>query len=531
MDTSIPELQLPAQIKKRRSSWFSAVRSENQVFLSRHNSDVDEIPDSDEQRGRDPDPDKVTVHPPRPHSTPRTAGTSLPVTPGEERDDPYMDTHLSPQSAQRSSTQNSPREHGKSKSIDSSARSPDIASTPSKTNANGSTSSSPHSFLSTLKSRAGDKQALSNTAKEAMRKWGVNWANLRKDSSKQPTSDDSSEHGTIGLLIGSRLQPDSHSSIANRTRASYAEVRAAVEERKGKDKNSDSRPSSPIPIPGSSTDVTQGNSLVAMSQGSNPWSFPDSIVRSNSSASSSGHLSVSEKTHSSRKSSPTRIPFESDVQDGLEPVQPPIHVSQPQPKTMTIPGIHASHRGEIMSMGYVAPQPQPEGKASIQSVYRLWKSPTLSGQDQQQGALSQTHQSSDSQNPDTDSRELERGQEVWLPPSPPHAPSRPVPPPLPPRSTPVAISRPPLEPSSNPPSEASASQTLKSIANKDDRKRALENGIAPSTVTHMDVEPLVSASSSDSGNSDNSPPKTPSSAKSRSISNPGPPLPPRRIPS
>ncbi|KAK7686568.1 hypothetical protein QCA50_010168 [Cerrena zonata] len=49
-------------------------------------------------------------------------------------------------------------------------------------------------FFQTLKSR--DKQAISNTAKEAMRKWGVNWGGLKKDSmptvnpSDQDTSPD-----------------------------------------------------------------------------------------------------------------------------------------------------------------------------------------------------------------------------------------------------------------------------------------------------------------------------------------------------
>jgi hypothetical protein len=539
-DVTAPELPAPSRVSNRRRSWFSSVRSDTQGSLSRRNSDADEAVDFDEQRGRAPQPDKTVASTSRSHSTPHAVDSSLPITPAQERDDPYLDMHLSPQSAQRPpSLHSSTREHSKSKSIDSSSSHPDTTSTPSKNSGNDSTPSTPNSFLSTLKSRAGDKQALSNTAKETMRKWGVNWANLRKESSNKPsTPDDTSDHGSIGSLIGSRLQPDSHPSVAQKTRASYAEVRAAVEERKGKDRdrNAHSRSPSPIPIPGAQTDDTaDGNSPVAAPRGSNLPPSPDSVSRTYSSASSSGRLSVSEKSNISRKSSPgpSRVAAESDMQDRPEPVQPPMHVVQPQAKTMTIPGIHASHRGEIMSMGYVAPQPQQEGKPSIQSVYRLWKSPPSTGQDQQQKAPPQTHQSQDqSQNADGDPSERDR--DITLLVSPPTANfspqvlPRPVPPPLPPRSIPVAISRPPFEPSSSPPSESSASQTLKSIANKDDLKRAsLENGSVPPSVSRIDTEPLVPADLSNSVNSDHSP----TIAKFISITNPGPPLPPRRIPS
>jgi hypothetical protein len=540
-DVTAPELPVLPRGNNRRRSWFSSVRSETRGSMPRRSSDAEEVADWDEQRGRAAEPDKMAASAPRSHSTPHSVDSLLPATPTQERDDPYLDTHLSPQSAHRSpSLLSSTREHGKSKSIDSSDTPSDAISTPSKNNSS-IPSSSPNSFLSTLKSRAGDKQALSNTAKEAMRKWGVNWANLRKDSSNRPSpSDDAaSDHGSIGSLIGSRLQPDSHSGVASKTRASYAEVRAAVEERKGKDKNAHSRPSSPIPIPGASTDnAADGDLLAAAPQGSNSSSFPNSVSRSHSSASSSGRLSVGEKSNTSRKSSPgpSRSAAEPDVQDRSEQVQLPIHVVQPQAKTMTIPGIHASHRGEIMSMGYVAPQQQQEGKPpSIQSVYRLWKSPSLSGQDQQQRPLPQTQQSQDpSLDADGDSGERDRDISVLVsPPSATISPlvsPRPVPPPLPPRSTPVGVSRPPFEVSTSPPSESSASQTLKSIVNKDELKRAsLENGNVPPPVSRIDTEPLVAGSSdSESVNSDHSPPKTPT--KPISISNPGPPLPPRRIP-
>ena len=48
---------------------------------------------------------------------------------------------------------------------------------------------------------------------------------------------------------------------------------------------------------------------------------------------------------------------------------------------MTIPGIHASHRNDVMSMGYAPPTPsqsaihEPKRTPTIQSMYRLFKVP------------------------------------------------------------------------------------------------------------------------------------------------------------
>lgn len=78
-------------------------------------------------------------------------------------------------------------------------------------------------FLSTLKSKAADKQALSNSAKETMRKWGVNWGGLRKESSG---GDELPDHGSTR----------SEGSQGQKSRASYAEVRAAVAERKERER-------------------------------------------------------------------------------------------------------------------------------------------------------------------------------------------------------------------------------------------------------------------------------------------------------
>ena len=546
-DVPAQELPLPPPINNRRRSWFSSVRSENRASLVAQDYYVDVDAESDDRRGRTPESGEAGASS-RSHSTPHRADTPLPETPGQEKEDPNFNTNPSPQPSLRSSSRRSSRssksEHVKSKSIDSTSDT--TPSTPNKDPSNKSTPSSPNSFLSTLKSRAaGDKQALSNTAKEAMRKWGVNWANLRKDTSnKASSSDGGSDHGSIGSLIGSRLLSDSHGSAAHKTRASYAEVRAAVEERKGRDQNTRnndgdlSRSPSPVPaLEGSAIEPGEevgGKPSVTVPQTSASLSTPEPIVVSYSSASSSGHLSVGETSSVSRKSSPTSlVPAELDVPDIPESAHPPIHVVQPRAKTMTIPGIHASHRGEIMSMGYNAPLPQtaaPEGKSSIQSVYRLWKSPPPSGQDQlQQQQRSQPLMHQSERNADERNKDFALGRG---PSPPPPVPPRPVPPPLPPRSIPTAVSTPPVGPSAK--SEAavsspSASQALKSIATKDERKRAsLENGTIVSLPPGgTDIEPLVTAGSSDP---DRPLAKTPS--MSRSTASPDPSLvPPRRLPS
>lgn len=207
---------------------------------------------------------------------------------------------------------------------------------------------------------------------------------------------------------------------------------------------------------------------------------------------------------------------------------------QPQAKMMTIPGIHASHRGEVMSMGYVAPTPPPmvpaEGKSSIQSVYRLWKSPG-SSQDQHQN-----HTESQGQSHSDSSSERDREGVAPNPAAPAPGPvlssspqpPRPIPPPLPPRSTPIAVTRPPLESlpstSSSPPS---ASAALKSIADKDELTRATLEGsgnVTPSGESAHSRTASVEEPNSQTGSNGGVGGGTPPAAT------PGPPpLPPRRV--
>lgn len=297
------------------------------------------------------------------------------------------------------------------------------------------------SFLSTLKSKAGDKQALSNTAKEAMRKWGVNWG-LKKES------------GAEDLL---EVGPSDHRPRTESThgRQSYADMRAAVIERRERDHLDGS--TSPIPIP------TGGGQ------------------NTNSRATSYSNGSTSPGLSRSLGDDPFK-----DRDDAEEDVAPSlIHTQPSQARTMTIPGIHASHRGEVMSMGNVAPSlPAPDAKLkgpTIQSMYRLWKSPILTGQPSE-GAQSSSSGCGDvDMNPDV--APLSLAPEVITP------PPRAVPPPLPPRT----ISSVAVRHATENPDEllvSAASEALKSIASKDETRRLSIEGEGEPEVTVPSKPPL-----------------------------------------
>ena len=220
--------------------------------------------------------------------------------------------------------------------------------TNASTNSNASSASS---FFSTLKARAADKEALKDTAKEAMKKWSANWASLKKGSSDEPapTPDDGQAKGS-----------------------SYAEVRKHVEERHR---------------------VATSSGPETPPLGTSERTSPSPHTRGGSrKVSISGNAHVPTRTLSSNPDSVTQDESppvdQDDAPRDREPetdVTPPASTSHPiytqpsAPKMMMIPGIHASHRGEVQSMGNVAPTPEPaepKPKAPvIQSVYRLWKNP------------------------------------------------------------------------------------------------------------------------------------------------------------
>ncbi|KAK7686569.1 hypothetical protein QCA50_010169 [Cerrena zonata] len=149
---------------------------------------------------------------------------------------------------------------------------------------------------------------------------------------------------------------------------------------------------------------------------------------------------------------------------------------------MTIPGIHASHRGEVMSMGY-APPPvvpsEPKKAPAIQSISRLWNKSTTPGQPQTQIGFTGNDQDANS-TPLASSSSPPRPEipttssTTKSPGSPPPLPSRPIPPPLPPRSnTTHAVQTKPDSPRAGDTDQGTspASAALQSIVSKDRSKR------------------------------------------------------------
>ncbi|KAJ7070597.1 hypothetical protein C8F01DRAFT_926948, partial [Mycena amicta] len=433
----------------QRRSWFSSTRSEG----ARSFTEQEVFADEEASRGRSGtvDVEKMTTQP-RSRSTPHPSEATT-VTSSDGSDD----SHLQPPSQTFAS-----RGHSKSISVEEYTNLKPVSepSTPPPPRSATSDSPTTSSFLSTLRSR--DKQAISNTAKETIRKWGANWSGLRKERDNNGGEDVPDN----GSLI-SRLRPDNgngNGSGSQKARQSYAEVRAAVAERRGRDRGSDDGSSSPgpqttsIPIP-----VPElRERAVTMLPGRPANGFTSLIPKS---------------ATSDINGTPTLPPQPDDT-----PL--PIHV-QPQAKSMVIPGIHARHRGEVMSMGYVAPDPPsptPDARAknpAIQSVYRLWKGPAAETPSEARAASSSSSSVTEGGSPSP------LPPVVSLPPpdSPtPPATARPTPPPLPPRHNRTAslsrIARPDLAPSrlsdsiSSSPSQSSASEALQSIANKDNDKRA-----------------------------------------------------------
>ena len=323
--------------------------------------------------------------------------------------------------------------------------------------------SSQSSLLSTLKSRAGDRQALSNTAKETMRKWTVNWGGLKKDR-------DSSVGSSANTEDGRDSKPRSTS-----VKSSYAEIRAAVDGRKEKDRRSSEVSPAPIRIPDrghkgrtgsvSSLHNPQGSSLSSSQTES-------SMVRP-SSAGWSADPWVDE-------TSPEQPPPVIDVDEtqldsgdvnGEEPT-PTMTVLPPQPiqsqpsqgKTMTIPAIHERNRGEVMSMGYVPPSPPaPEAKTGVTGVYRLWKSSPVTQFEQLDGNGDAEHAG-----PHSAPILTADSAETFPEPTPPST-ARPRAPPLPPRTL-TSLHPIPADPSTLSP----ASAALKSITSRDEEGRAQE---------------------------------------------------------
>jgi hypothetical protein len=518
----------------RRSSRLSNAAAIEATAVSQVTPNEDDL-----QRGRTTEGETVVSA--RSQSTPRKRRSSrIDAAPQEEREGgDSQETHPSETLRRSSSQHSSLRDQSESTSTTSSNSTPSKHPESSRSVPAASTSST-SSFFSTLKSRAGDKQALSNSAKEAMRKWGVNWGGFRKDgASGNATLDDVSDQGSMD----SRRRVDGNNNIlAHQTRASYAEVRAAVAERRGKggveeglisptptwdgagmehEASQSMSPSSGEPIP-----VVE--IVAAAANSSRPRLDSLDVNGASKVHARSVSRTLTETSKTGSEGHEASIPTDSD---SSSPPQP-IHTQPLQAKTMSIPGIHASHRGDVMSMGYVAPSTSGDAKPknpTIQSVYRLWKSPILSGQQQQGTDAASSQAKGDLSDGNKDVLPLSLGPNLQLSPS-----SPPRPPPLPPRSISAAVSRATHDTQSHDPREGvtSASEVLKSIATKDEHTRASLERSPPTSPASRSVstQDICVGEDVDEGKGDVNDDSDPVPVRlTTRPSNPGPPLPPRRI--
>ncbi|KAF9055893.1 hypothetical protein BJ165DRAFT_1600154 [Panaeolus papilionaceus] len=531
---------LPASVEdSRRKSWFSSVPSDDSAATVPIPT-LNRTDTSEDQRGRTLEQDKPS---PRSHSIRSQPEPSRPLSPEQlssDTNDSQSGAFLIPSSSS-SSTRRSSSQHSIKYDYDpndisdsSDSRSKSNPATPRKNAEPIARSASPPSFFSTLKSKAADKQAVSNAAKEAMRKWGVNWGGFKKDSKED-------EGSSSGSPPKNGQQADN--SLAHKARASYAEVRAAVAERKEREKGHVDEGAdllTPTPFTAARQRAASGSSSVFSS-----GSIYSDTATNPSIVSSTARLGPKLNT---KKSTPSlsQVQTEMDNEDlpATEAVKPaPIHV-QPQAKTMSIPGIHASHKGEVQSLGYVAPQPPPTNPAeamlknpTIQKVYQLWKTPSsgpsVSDSDSKvHDDASQLSKETSTANKAEGPHSLPSTSDLSVTVTPlPSAAIKPTPPPLPPRSGSVKSTQVLAStlPSDSAPSLAS--QALKDIVVRDDERiaQAAVDSETPSTSSEV-VEP----SSRSEPEADTTPPNVnvdlPSTTQdSLAPSNTPPALPPRRI--
>jgi len=427
---------------RRSSTWFAGIQNNGEPAVAPSE------PVESASRGR---PARIDTTIP--------VGLTVPEVTGGGADNVLLVQQAQSSQAERSrSRQSSGHESARSEEASVSSRSRAGSTSESQTQTQSRVPPNTASFLNTWKSRAAaaDKQAISNSAKEAMRKWGVAWTGLKKDVSPSAT-EDMPDHATLP-----RTRTESMASLSNRARSSYAEVRAAFDARRRNE------------------EAGTTEQLTPSSEGSSPIAIPGALPKSRAVSGPSTLLDPSSANLTSR----SRSHSETDAADvGGSPEDGPRIPVQVQPTakpmTMQIPRIHASHKDEVQSMGYVAPRPVTPPQSARNPVYRLWRSP---------GGPSPSEPSINSGT--VQSSEESASARPGLP-SEPRSDStiggsasntRGNPPPLPARhiSTSISLSRPPLEPSEISSSSSdrnlsslASESLLKSIASKDDKTRRL----------------------------------------------------------
>ncbi|QRV97604.1 maintenance of mitochondrial morphology protein 1 [Ceratobasidium sp. AG-Ba] len=406
------------------------------------------------------------------------------------------------------------------------------APTTHATSSDVSTTPNSAGFLSNWKTRAADKQALSNTAKEAMKKWSAGWntlkRNVEEERERRRVSSGNPGAGGSGLEDEGSGSDVGTSGIGSTNKAAgrktFAEMRADVMSRR-------EGVSNPIDTNAPAQRENAASSALSSSPTPSTKSRPTSIT---------SVAPAAPKTTTEVHTGPN--PFEEHQPTIEQPKPKPIGVQPGRAAGMMIPGIHASHQGEVMALGSTPttenkPHPkepvdrertlsQSGRPSSIQNVYRLFGQRTLStstndshiipGNGHKTEIVTQPRAAASSASIDTISITP-----IDTEPPEQHFPSTDTPrsstpaPLLPPRAFPMMIpsprSPPPALPPRNPGTSAAlsaASEALKKAAAADDVARS-SRPQTPQTNRTNDEQPTGTSTPKDSVPRTASPPPLP----------------------
>lgn len=317
--------------------------------------------------------------------------------------------------------------HSASQSVDmSSTQQVKPVSTSSTFTSNTSTDTKPNgSFLDNLRSRAAAAASAAEAsnpkavaqARETFQKWGAQWAGLKKNLTENRESRSNSisstpSTSTLGLNVAS-TSPPSSASISR----GFDDMRRVVAERRQREDRerviSDVGRGTPLEVPADKSRRQSAGPVLASKFNAEVDPSGEQILPSTSPARTRTGRSDSvgnargvdlDEYMGSRynrpptpKTAPIVVETRLDASPALRPLEntfastspsqkPQPIVSQPAygAMSMTIPGIHAKHRNEVMSMGSApfepaAAQPKEEATATtsrlqgIGNIYRLLK--------------------------------------------------------------------------------------------------------------------------------------------------------------